>query len=272
MTFVLAAIGRADIADYVDALFLVYLILIFVRILLSWIPRMPYNPVLQRRHQLRPRRHRPVPAALPALHAAGRRRRLRARPEPDRRDHRALIVRAIVVGLIRADGEWTVNARRRPCRRLGAGRRAGRDAVVVALDQIDEAARRRARRARRARRDHLRLRARERPQRAASRSGCSRAPATRSCWRSRSGALALLRRLLRRPCAAPGPVARGRADRGRGARQPRRPPPDRRGDRLPRPAAVAGVQPRRRRDRRRASRCCVLIAAPLAGARMTPGT
>ena len=37
---------RKDIADYVDALFLVYLILIFVRILLSWIPRMPYNPVL----------------------------------------------------------------------------------------------------------------------------------------------------------------------------------------------------------------------------------
>jgi YggT family protein len=42
----LAAIGRQEIADYVDALFLVYLILIFVRILLSWIPRIPYHPVL----------------------------------------------------------------------------------------------------------------------------------------------------------------------------------------------------------------------------------
>jgi YggT family protein len=42
----IAAIGRDDIADYVNALFLVYLILIFVRILLSWIPRIPYNPVL----------------------------------------------------------------------------------------------------------------------------------------------------------------------------------------------------------------------------------
>ena len=41
-----AAIGRNDVADYVGALFLVYLILIFARILLSWIPRMPYNPVL----------------------------------------------------------------------------------------------------------------------------------------------------------------------------------------------------------------------------------
>jgi YggT family protein len=40
------AVDRADVANYVDALFLVYLILIFIRILLSWIPRMPYNPVL----------------------------------------------------------------------------------------------------------------------------------------------------------------------------------------------------------------------------------
>ena len=45
MSFYLA-VTRSDIADYVDALFLVYLILIFVRILLSWIPRIPYNPVL----------------------------------------------------------------------------------------------------------------------------------------------------------------------------------------------------------------------------------
>ena len=43
----LAAIDRNDIADYVDALFLVYLILIFIRVLLSWIPRMPYNPALR---------------------------------------------------------------------------------------------------------------------------------------------------------------------------------------------------------------------------------
>lgn len=41
------AIDRNDVADYVSALFLIYLILIFVRILLSWIPRLPYNPVLQ---------------------------------------------------------------------------------------------------------------------------------------------------------------------------------------------------------------------------------
>jgi YggT family protein len=42
-----AAIGRGDIADYVDALFLVYLVLIFIRVLLSWVPRMPYNPYLR---------------------------------------------------------------------------------------------------------------------------------------------------------------------------------------------------------------------------------
>ncbi len=46
MTWVIAAISRNDIADYVNALFLVYIILIFVRILLSWIPRIPYNPIL----------------------------------------------------------------------------------------------------------------------------------------------------------------------------------------------------------------------------------
>jgi YggT family protein len=34
---------RSDIAEYVNALFLVYIILIFIRVLLSWIPRMPYN-------------------------------------------------------------------------------------------------------------------------------------------------------------------------------------------------------------------------------------
>jgi YggT family protein len=43
---ILAALDRTDIANYVDALFLVYLVLIFVRILLSWFPRIPYNPVL----------------------------------------------------------------------------------------------------------------------------------------------------------------------------------------------------------------------------------
>jgi YggT family protein len=41
-----AAIGREEIADYVSALFIVYLILIFVRILLSWIRRVPYNRYL----------------------------------------------------------------------------------------------------------------------------------------------------------------------------------------------------------------------------------
>jgi YggT family protein len=37
------ALSRNDLADYVDALFLVYIILIFVNVLSSWIPRMPYN-------------------------------------------------------------------------------------------------------------------------------------------------------------------------------------------------------------------------------------
>ncbi|HMJ94298.1 MAG TPA: YggT family protein [Thermoleophilaceae bacterium] len=40
------AITRADVADYVNTLALVYLVLIFIRILTSWIPRMPYNRYL----------------------------------------------------------------------------------------------------------------------------------------------------------------------------------------------------------------------------------
>ena len=39
----LLAIARGDVADYVNTLVYVYLILIFVRILMSWVPRMPYN-------------------------------------------------------------------------------------------------------------------------------------------------------------------------------------------------------------------------------------
>ncbi len=44
---VIAGISRADIYDYVAALFLVYLVMIFIRVLMSWVPRMPYNPYLR---------------------------------------------------------------------------------------------------------------------------------------------------------------------------------------------------------------------------------
>jgi YggT family protein len=40
------AITNADVADYIDTLAIVYLVLIFIRILTSWIPRMPYNRYL----------------------------------------------------------------------------------------------------------------------------------------------------------------------------------------------------------------------------------
>ena len=48
MTVLYAAIDRDDVATYVNALFVVYIILIFARVLLSWIPpgKMPYNPTL----------------------------------------------------------------------------------------------------------------------------------------------------------------------------------------------------------------------------------
>ena len=38
--------SRADIAEYIRTLALVYLVLIFVRIIMSWIPRVPYNRYL----------------------------------------------------------------------------------------------------------------------------------------------------------------------------------------------------------------------------------
>lgn len=47
MSTLLAAIGRDEIAAYVSALFIVYLILIFARIVLSFVPRMPYNRALR---------------------------------------------------------------------------------------------------------------------------------------------------------------------------------------------------------------------------------
>lgn len=41
------ALTRGDLAEYVNALFIVYVILIFVRIVASFVPRMPYNPYLR---------------------------------------------------------------------------------------------------------------------------------------------------------------------------------------------------------------------------------
>ena len=42
----LLAVTRDDAARYVDTLVLVYLVLIFIRIIMSWLPRIPYNRYL----------------------------------------------------------------------------------------------------------------------------------------------------------------------------------------------------------------------------------
>ncbi|HEV7918576.1 MAG TPA: YggT family protein [Solirubrobacterales bacterium] len=42
----LAALTRTDAADYVSTLIYIYILLILIRILISWIPRMPYNRYL----------------------------------------------------------------------------------------------------------------------------------------------------------------------------------------------------------------------------------
>jgi YggT family protein len=41
------ALSRGNVADYVDALFIVFIILIFANILISYVPRMPYRPWLR---------------------------------------------------------------------------------------------------------------------------------------------------------------------------------------------------------------------------------
>ena len=41
------AITRSDVADYVSALLIVYIILIFARVLISYLPRVPYNRPLR---------------------------------------------------------------------------------------------------------------------------------------------------------------------------------------------------------------------------------
>ncbi|MEX0620218.1 MAG: YggT family protein [Solirubrobacterales bacterium] len=43
---VLLAVSRGDVASFVSALFTVYIVLIFVRILVSWVPRLPQNATL----------------------------------------------------------------------------------------------------------------------------------------------------------------------------------------------------------------------------------
>jgi YggT family protein len=46
MTTIPVAISRVDIADYVETLLYVYLVLIFIRIIVSWFRSIPYHPVL----------------------------------------------------------------------------------------------------------------------------------------------------------------------------------------------------------------------------------
>jgi YggT family protein len=43
MDLLIAAVTRQDVADYIRTLALVYVIIIIIRIILSWIPRLPYN-------------------------------------------------------------------------------------------------------------------------------------------------------------------------------------------------------------------------------------
>jgi YggT family protein len=43
---VIAAITRVDVADYLRTLLTIYIVIIFIRILMSWFTRIPYNRFL----------------------------------------------------------------------------------------------------------------------------------------------------------------------------------------------------------------------------------
>jgi YggT family protein len=45
-TALIAAINRVDVADYLRTLLTVYIVLIFIRIVMSWFTRIPYNRYL----------------------------------------------------------------------------------------------------------------------------------------------------------------------------------------------------------------------------------
>lgn len=47
MNALITAISRLDVAEYVDTLIWIYIILILVSILLTWVPRIPDQPVLR---------------------------------------------------------------------------------------------------------------------------------------------------------------------------------------------------------------------------------
>lgn len=44
---IVLALSRGDVATYVNALFIVYIALIFANVLISYVPRMPYSPPLR---------------------------------------------------------------------------------------------------------------------------------------------------------------------------------------------------------------------------------
>ena len=94
------ALTRGDVADYVSALFLVYIILIFAQHPDLLDAADALQPAAAGDPRLRQRDDRPLPELLPPLPAAGRRRRLRARPQPDVGIIVLFVAQAIVVGLI----------------------------------------------------------------------------------------------------------------------------------------------------------------------------
>ena len=139
MTVVLATLSAQDLADYVQALVVVYTLLIIAYILSSLFfafgGRLPYCALVERGARLPARRLRALPGDLPALHPAAR----PAGPEPDHRDHRCCSSSAALVarphrrlsGVARAlafapRGAWSLVIVARPGDQGARARRASR--------------------------------------------------------------------------------------------------------------------------------------------------
>ena len=94
------ALTRVDVADYVSALFIVYIILILANILISYVPRMPYNRGCARCSTSSPRR--PTPTSTSSV-ASCRRSAAAASRSTSARSSAIIVLavaQALLVGLI----------------------------------------------------------------------------------------------------------------------------------------------------------------------------
>ena len=248
---VLLAITRDDIASYVNSLFIVYMIIIFIWVLISWIPRMPYNPTLRAVLDF----VNQVTLPTWASSAGCSRRSEGASFSLDLSPIMAVIVLLIAAGIVVGADRGLSGRARRPARgaRGSAGWWCSHDQATKAIVNSSIG-----------RGDHvdflpfLALTNTRNSGVAFGLAGDASPLLIGRRWSLRARAVRFLavRAHGRGVWLAAGPARR------RGARQPRRPRAPRSGHGLHRPARLADLQPRRRGDRRRGRGCSFSTARP----------